>query len=157
ETPTPTATATATSTATATATITSTPTGTATATPTSTRVPPSTPTATPLPTATPGPCAPRPAVGVQAMPSAPGLLTVRVSASTAPATPGNALSQIQFGAATNALILAGSQEGNGGFAVGFAPGTQQTVFYVRRVTAGQSTTVPFVVTDACGAWPSLVG
>ena len=30
-------------------------------------------------------------------------------------------------------------------------------FTVRRVTAGAATTVPFVVTDSCGAWPSLVG
>jgi hypothetical protein len=28
---------------------------------------------------------------------------------------------------------------------------------VRRATAGQGTTVPLVVTDSCGEWPTLVG
>jgi len=66
---------------------------------------------------------------------------------------------LQFGAATNALIdVPGGPTGQtGSFTVNLPAGTQQTQFTVRRATAGQATTVPLVVTDACGPWSTFVG
>ena len=37
------------------------------------------------------------------------------------------------------------------------PGTTQVSFTVRRVTAGQGTTVPLTVVDGCGEWSTIVG
>ena len=34
---------------------------------------------------------------------------------------------------------------------------QRLTFYVRRVSAGQASTVHLVVTDRCGDWPTFVG
>ena len=38
-----------------------------------------------------------------------------------------------------------------------AAGLQSATFTVHRQTAGQGTTVPLVVTDGCGQWPTVVG
>jgi hypothetical protein len=68
------------------------------------------------------------------------------------------LQSLQFGSATNALIDAGSMNGaTGNFALALAPGTQVSTFIVRRLTAGNATTVPLSVVDRCGAWPTFVG
>jgi hypothetical protein len=99
-------------------------------------------------------CAPRPAVAVTSTPSG-GNLQVTVAASgAAHAT----LQTLRIGAATNALIDAGSQTGlTGNATITLPAGTQQTTFTVRRATAGQGTTVPLTITDSCGDWPTLVG
>jgi subtilisin family serine protease len=38
-----------------------------------------------------------------------------------------------------------------------SPGTTETTFYVRRQTPGATLTVPFTITDRCGAWRTFVG
>ena len=70
---------------------------------------------------------------------------------------GNALRQVRFNQATNAVITAGQQSGNGNFTVPLAAGTVEFTFTMNRVSANQATTVPLVVTDACGDWPTFVG
>jgi hypothetical protein len=139
------------------------PTATATRTPSAGGTPrPVGPTATPTPAAV---CAPRPSVAVATTPLGGGRLQVTI---TAPASANDRLLALRFGAATNARIevtgppqppnAGGSPtSGTGGFAVSLPPGTQQTTFVVTRVTAGQGATVPLVVVDSCGEWPTVVG
>jgi hypothetical protein len=99
-------------------------------------------------------CAPRPTLAVTTAPLGGGRLQVTI---TAPAAAHDRLLALRFGAATNARIEAGGQSGTGGFTVSLPPGTQQTTFVVTRVTAGQGATVPLVVVDSCGEWPTVVG
>ena len=81
-----------------------------------------------------------------------------MTARTSPATPTNRLIGIRFRSGTNALVDAGGQDGRTGeFAVTLADRPQQAVFHVRRATPGLATTVPFVVSDECGEFPTLVG
>jgi hypothetical protein len=124
--------------------------------PTATRTPTPTPTRTPTPTATQPPaCPPRPSLRVAAAPRGAARLQVGV---TAGAGAGISLHSIQFGAAANALIDAGSLHGSPGNATVTIPaGTGTFVFHVRRATPGQATHVPMTVYDTCGAWPTFVG
>src|SRR5262249_20496362 len=134
---------------------TSTPTPTATA--TTTPVPTSTATATP--TIVPPICNPRPQVGVAAVGNGSGGLLGTSAADTHPGSPTNPVLQLQFGAATNALIdIPGGPIGqSGNFTVTLPAGTTQTSFTVRRATTGQASTVPLTVVDGCGPWPTFVG
>jgi len=161
-TPTATSTATPTSTATATATPTRTPAPTATATATSTPTPTATATATgtapPTPTAIPTACGPRPSVNVAVQPGPPNTLQVSITAISSPVLPNNELRLLDFGAATNAQIDVGDGVVHtGNFRVNLPAGTQQTSFTVHHATLDQATTVPLVVVDRCGDWPTLVG
>jgi hypothetical protein len=135
----------------------------ATATPTATApaAGPGTATPTPTPTATPASsaaCNPRPNVAVTATPVG-GRLQVTITATGQ----GNVLQSIQFGANTgplaNALIdLPDSRTGlSNGFTQAISPSATSFTFWVRRAVAGQATTVPVVVTDKCGTWPTFVG
>jgi hypothetical protein len=52
----------------------------------------------------------------------------------------------------------GSQtSATGSFTVALPSGTSQTSFVVRRAVSGQAATVPLVVVDSCGEWPTVVG
>jgi hypothetical protein len=66
--------------------------------------------------------------------------------------------QIAFGAPVNAVI---DGFGRTGEAVAFAADLNDlpttVTFVVRRVTAGQPTTVTLTVTDICGPWQTFVG
>ena len=103
-------------------------------------------------------CTPRPRVSISSAVSG-GRLSVTVAATGS----GNTLSSIVFGngarTPTNALLdLPDGRTGvTGTPTLTLAAGTTQTTFFVRRQTAGQATTVPFVVTDACGTWATFVG
>ena len=153
----------ATPTHTQTATATSTPTQTPTPTSTQPTIPGSTltPTATATATATAtstNPCLQPTRVGVNVVPGG-GRLQVTLSAIAA----GNLLRNVQFGAPgrplDNALIdLPDGRVGlSGSFAQAINPPATSYIFFVRRATAGQPTTVPIVVTDNCGTWPTFVG
>ena len=110
----------------------------------------STPTATP----TPASCSPRPNVGLTTTAVGDGRLQAVVSAGAA----GITLQSLRFGAATNALIDAGEYRGQtGNFTVVLPAGTSQTTFWVRQASTSEAVTVPFVVVDTCGDWPTLVG
>jgi parallel beta-helix repeat protein len=115
------------------------------------------PTPTPIPTPRPN-CSPRPPVSVVTQRGAPGTLLVSVAVARTAAAPNNTISQIQFQPAQNASVEIGGQAHPGGsFVQPMAPGTLQTTFTVRRLTAGQASTVPLTVVDDCGGWPTFVG
>jgi hypothetical protein len=148
---------TTTGTPTRTATSTATPTGTATATRTATGTPTATGTATRTATQVPASCAPRPPVGIAAVPNGDGRLRVTVSATTNPGTPTNQLSSLHFAAGTNAEVYAELFAQSVPFTVNYPPETMQATFYVARLTAGQTSTVSVEVLDRCGSWPTFVG
>ncbi|MFN0074268.1 MAG: glycosyl hydrolase family 28-related protein [Chloroflexota bacterium] len=127
-------------------------------------LPVATPTRTPtlisVPTATPVPpnCAPRPRIQVLTQPAASGRLTVTIIADRTAGAPNNTLRSLRFGAAQNAVIDIGSTIGSiGSMNVSFSAGTVQTAFVIGRVAAGAAATVPLVVVDDCGDWPTFVG
>jgi hypothetical protein len=102
---------------------------------------------------------PRPPVQVTTQSAGPGRLAVSVSISGYPA---NALRALRFGeprAESNALIdITTNQPGRTGpFTVTLDPNQGGIGFVIRPQTPGQPVTVPFVVVDGCGAWPTFVG
>jgi thermitase len=104
-------------------------------------------------------CAPRPGVSVSVTPLA-GRLQVTITVSAFDVF----LRSLQFGnpssnpsQPSNALIDVGSQTNQtGGFTYAPLLGTRQVTFLVRHAAAGP-TTVPLVITDSCGQWPTFVG
>lgn len=103
-------------------------------------------------------CLPRPQVSVHVAGGAPGRLDVTITAGTPPTAPDNRLRSLRFGTASNALIdVAGLVGQPGGFTTDFNPPTGQTSFSVRRAQPGAAVTVPLVVVDGCGDWPTFVG
>jgi alpha-tubulin suppressor-like RCC1 family protein len=162
--PTPTATPTRTPTASPTATSTATPSPTATHTAVASATPSATPSPTPpnaappsvTPTSPPAPpCTPRPSIGVQTTPNGDGRLRVVLTASSNASTPTNVVQAVQITRLTNASVQIGTQSGvTGSYAV--VPPAPSLTLLVSRPSAGAST-VELTVTDACGAWPTLVG
>jgi len=140
-----------------------TPTATSTRTPTPTSASPQTPTRTPSPTPTQTPaatiaCSPRPPIVMSHAPAGLGALQVSIFASTAPSSPNNRLHELQFGVATNAKINVQGIVGAVGNVTVALPGHPEVVsFTVHRAAPGLATTVPVVVIDDCGAWPTFVG
>jgi len=72
---------------------------------------------------------------------------------------GNALRQVQFRRPINGTIqIAGTQvDASVGYLQTLPGGTVQFTFLLRPITVGQVFHVPFVVTDACGDWPTFAG
>jgi hypothetical protein len=101
-------------------------------------------------------CAPRPPVRVATAAAGSGRVQVTVAADSAS---GASLQSLAFGPTNAALVdIPGGQTGaTGSFTVPLPAGTQQTTFVVRRAVEGQGATVPLVVTDSCGDWPTLIG
>jgi YVTN family beta-propeller protein len=97
-------------------------------------------------------CSPRPPVG-------PGQLQATVTAQTGPSTPTNQLRSLRFGTASNALIdvQGGPSNQTGNFTYTALSGTQTIVFFIRQMTPGLYTTVPFDAEDDCGLWPTFAG
>jgi hypothetical protein len=103
-------------------------------------------------------CQPRPSVAVSAVPSGAGRLLVTLTAGTSAGMPNNRLRAIRFLAGSNAQVDVGGQQGvTSELFVPLADGPPQASFYVRRVSAGQATTIPFIVTDDCGEFRSFAG
>jgi hypothetical protein len=100
-------------------------------------------------------CSPRPRVVVLVARDGPGQIHVTIRSTSS--QPGNELRQLRFTQATNAVVTAGTQSGTGNFTVPFALGTAEASFTINRVSPNQSVTVPMVVTDVCGDWPTFVG
>ena len=69
----------------------------------------------------------------------------------------NPLQQVKFGAFQNATVTMNGQPIVSGQTVTLPPNSPAMDFTVRRVTPGQSTTVPFTIVDGCGEWPTFVG
>jgi hypothetical protein len=160
-TPTPTAT----STSTVTATPSRTPTSTLTATPSPSTTPAAAPppTSTPTALATPSPtgaptCSPRPAVGVSVAPAGADRLQVTLTARDNAGEAANELRAVQLGPLDNATVeWPGRPPITSPTTLALPGGTRQVAFTVRRSTAGRGATVPLVVTDRCGPWPTFVG
>jgi hypothetical protein len=78
---------------------------------------------------------------------------------TADSAANASLQALHFGPTNGALVdVPGGQSGaTGTFTVSLPASTQQTTFTVRRAVEGQGATVPLVVTDSCGEWPTLLG
>jgi thermitase len=107
-------------------------------------------------------CSPRPPVTITTAPTTGGLLvTLTVS------NPGNTIQSVDFlnlnAAATNAqpvTFAAGSTStlsAAGTLTVTPTTAAAQQSFVLKRVAAGQPTTLRFIVHDACGPWTSFVG
>jgi hypothetical protein len=108
--------------------------------------------------ATASACSPRPPVSVTTQKPGDGRLQVAVTAGTQAPNGSNRLTELRFGASTNALIDVAGQTGrSGAFTVPLAERSTSVTFFVRRATAGQATTVPLTVVDGCGEWPTVVG
>jgi hypothetical protein len=155
-----------------TATPTSTPGSTATPVLIPTSTPTLAPTSTPQPTSTPTPTStvvvgqqpgapatptvtPTPGVGLRVTSAGSELLQVTVTARGA----AGAIRSLRFGAASNALVdLPGGPTGiPGGVTYALQGGPHQYTFTVRRIAPGQAVTVPLVVVDDQGEWPTFVG
>ena len=81
-----------------------------------------------------------------------------VTAETTPGAPNNRLQALRLGATTNALVdVGGRTYGNRQVTIPLDGRSQQATFLVRRAQAGLATTVPLVVVDGCGDWPTSVG
>ncbi|MFN8633784.1 MAG: S8 family peptidase [Chloroflexota bacterium] len=121
-----------------------------------------TPTPSPTPSPTPPPatvsCNPRPKISVTSARSAPGVLTVTVTAGTA-SQGTNRLQQLRFGAGSNAVVQsADSGNGQSGSFTISLPNTPSTYsFTIRRSSPGATVTVPLTVVDSCGDWSTFVG
>jgi hypothetical protein len=100
-------------------------------------------------------CTPRPTIGLSTTATGDGRLAVTLRA---PSSANDALLSLQIGAATNALVdVAGSTGITGNATVTLPANTQSLTFYVRQRVTGQAVTVPLVVADRCGSWPTFVG
>jgi glucose/arabinose dehydrogenase len=104
-------------------------------------------------------CAPRPNVSAAVVVTGPGRLQVTITAGTSVGMPSNQLLAIRFGPARDALIdLPDGQTGMAGnFSVTPSAGAQQYSFVVRETSPGATPTVPLIVVDDCGEWPTFVG
>ena len=112
----------------------------------------------PPPAPAPTACSPRPPVTVQTAPAGGGRLQVTARAGTSPLLPDNRLRAIRLGAATNALVdVAGRTNLTGNIEVPLPADTRDVTLVVRRASPGAATTVPLVVVDGCGDWPTFVG
>jgi uncharacterized protein YkwD len=125
--------------------------------PTPTPAPPTPvpPTPSPSPTVE---CSPRPTFTVRSSRSAPGVLEVTVAAGRSGGPANNSLRAVRVGSVVNGTVdVSGRGRVASGTTVTMAPGTQQATLIVRRSASGTATTVPLVLTDACGEWPTFVG
>ena len=97
-------------------------------------------------------CSPRPPIRVQTTVTEPGRLRVVV-------TPGaGGVSEIRFGPANNALIDIGGQTGTDRATPrSRSPERATSVTFSVRQAAPGAATVPLVVIDGCGEWPTFVG
>jgi uncharacterized protein YkwD len=102
-------------------------------------------------------CSPRPAFTVRSRPASAGILEVTVGASTTTGAPANTLRTVRFGSAVNGNIdITGYGQVASNTDVGIIPGTREVTFLVRR-PAGGATTIPLILTDACGEWRTFAG
>ena len=126
---------------------------------TSTPTPAVTTTPTPTPTATPGgsACSPRPPARVDVARSTAGRLDVTVTAGVGSGTPNNTLRALRFGTPSNATIEVSGQTVAANARVTLPAGTRQAHVSVQQTRAGQAVTVPLVIEDGCGDWPTFVG
>jgi len=101
-------------------------------------------------------CSPRPAV-VATPAASGGKLNVHVQATPLNTLEHNTLTEVRFGQLQNAKVTLNGQTIASGQTYTVPANSVGVDFTVERVAAGQATTVPFVVVDGCGQWPTFVG
>jgi hypothetical protein len=101
-------------------------------------------------------CEPRPRVIAQPAVGG-GKLQVRIEPTPLNNQQVNRLVVLRFGTFQNARVTLNGQSVASGQTVTLPPGTLGVDFTVERATPGQATTVPLVVVDGCGDWPTFVG
>lgn len=103
-----------------------------------------------------GLCAPRPRMQLQTATGGGQLLTTITPTTLNGGTP-NVISELRFGTFANARVTLDGQSISSGQTVTLPPCTSQVSLAVERATPGHAATVPFIVVDNCGAWPTFVG
>jgi hypothetical protein len=102
-------------------------------------------------------CAPRPSVQIVPAPGG-GALQATFTAGPGASIATNAIREIRIGQVQNGVVDGSGKTGLGtGGVISFPAPVTSTTLTVRRVTPGQATTVPLVIVDACGEWPTFVG
>jgi hypothetical protein len=86
-----------------------------------------------------------------------GRLDVTVTAGVGSGAASNALHALRFGTLTNATIDVAGQTVASNSRVTLAAGSRQAHFSVQQARPGQAVTVPVVIEDDCGDWPTFVG
>jgi hypothetical protein len=118
-------------------------------------------TATPTPTAPPipGACQPRPDISVMSASNGDGRLRVTITAGVNAGTSTNALQSLRFTSLDNAVVeFEALPAATVPSTVVLPTRPSQIVFFVRRLGAGQATTVHLEVTDRCPTpWRTFVG
>ncbi|MFN0072931.1 MAG: Kelch repeat-containing protein [Chloroflexota bacterium] len=104
-------------------------------------------------------CTPRSQNLVQSAATGDGRLRVTVQAQPmGPGAPAAELKELQFTRLSNALVDVAPQLGmSTPTTVALGRGATSITFYVRRLTAGQGTTVELTIVDSCGSWKTFVG
>ena len=103
-----------------------------------------------------GPCSPRPSV-TSSLAVNGGGLQVRVESTPLNTGATNRLQQLHFGTFQNATVTLNGQPVTSGQTYTVPAGVTGVDFTVKRVAAGQPTTVPLTVVDGCGEWHTFVG
>jgi hypothetical protein len=102
-------------------------------------------------------CAPRPAVHI-APAAGGGALQATFAPDPGSTLATNAIREIRIGQVQNGTVDAAGRTGLGsGAVIAFPSPVTSTTLIVRRVTAGQATTVPLTIVDGCGEWKTFVG
>jgi hypothetical protein len=86
-----------------------------------------------------------------------GRLDVTVTAGVGSGAASNSLHALRFGTPTNATVDLAGQTVSGNTRVTLSAGGRQARFSVQQTRPGQAATVPVVVEDDCGDWPTFVG
>jgi hypothetical protein len=88
----------------------------------------------------------------------PERLQVTVAVGVLPGTPANTLREVRFGVAQNALIdVPGGPSGSSGGFTHRPPEGSILTFFVRRISPAGGATVPLILVDECGEYPTFVG
>jgi hypothetical protein len=101
-------------------------------------------------------CTPRPRV-VQTPVAGAGQLQVHVESTPLNSQQNNLLQELRFGNLDNATVTMNGQPVAAGQVVTLSQNTVGADFTVRRLAAGQPTTVHLTIVDGCGSWKTFVG
>jgi hypothetical protein len=101
-------------------------------------------------------CTPRPRV-TQTLAIGGGALHVHIESTPLNTPTNNLLREVRLGGFQNAAVTLNGQTVTSGQTVTIPANAVGVDLVVRRVAAGQPTTVPLTVVDGCGEWTTFVG
>jgi hypothetical protein len=102
-------------------------------------------------------CEPRLPVRLRTRVLGPGRLEATLTATGLDVPFSNRLQTVRLENAVNARVFHGGTQLTAGVPVSLPAGTVETTLVVERVNPALATTVPLVVADSCGEWPTFVG